>query len=1106
MNQQQHSKDLDFDRACDVVKNRMERQPFYTPLSDALWERREKIGEGGMGVVYRVFDRRLEREAALKLLLNTGEGNAGLRLRFVREAKITARLDHPNIPPIYDAGENGEGQYFLLMRLISGETMSARIRAYHRSKSQEQCRSLLEALVRVSEAVAHAHDRKVIHRDLKPENIMIGEYGEVLVMDWGLARALHDTEADREDESLRVAFEEVEGEDGSESVGGLTQAGSVIGTPGYMPPEQADGKAVDERADVFALGAILCEVLTNSPPVQGNTSLNKIVATIKKDIRTPRQIDPTVPAELESLAARTLAVEASQRLASSAEFLSELRSFLSGQSLKSHNYSLRERLTRKVRSNATLCVSVLSLFLLFTIAIAFGVQLQDAAQKVADTRQAKVEEVREAKGRTESQQKAYEMGLAAFEELNEVLVLRYRPLGNLSQEKELIRTLNLGIDRALKKLDLALEVDRTLPALHLIRARALLKSNQYKEALRSLETTLEFDSMSGEAWRLKGRVLSELLGFEFLNQELGKEGEFESRLIEIEKCFKNGEEFSSLTKAEKAIQSILFKETWKEVAIPKANDQIRREDLLCLLAMMHVHWEENYKEADLLLSEALNRCPRLFIGLLLRGRFRRRANETLSGVFDLNLAVLLRPNEFVLRVERAIMLVELGQRKEAFRELTVAQKLDPANPKIFQNIGTFHHQGKNYVEALENYNKALELDPKYVLAIMSRAKLCGDMGDVAGGLLDCERALAIAPKDDRIYYIRSLLRIVSGDMKRALKDIDRAIELRPDHYNYYFNKAGIFKELGQRKLAMGCYEKTLELNPRFSLAYLNRGDVFRDLENVGAAFEDYKMAIRFNPTHPAAYHRLGLHFAKKREFETALEYYNSALQRQNDHFDSLYSRAVVLQLLDRNEEAIADCSKVLSVAPGDYLTLVLRGALYLTEKKLELALVDLDKAISVNARGIEAYIERGALHLSRRNYKASLRDYRRAVELDPSSPANYVNLGILQKRNNYLLKAFTSFSKALEFDSDFIPAYLERSELLTESGSMKAALKDLDTALSLSPRSLDVLAQRVRFFVGQVQLEKAEREYRKMEELSKVDPRTLTAWKALKGLRKQLKK
>ncbi|MDF1664592.1 MAG: protein kinase, partial [Planctomycetota bacterium] len=535
------SKDFDFDRACLLVKSKMQSQPFFTPLSDAMLEVKEKIGEGGMGAVYRVFDKRLEREAALKLLLSNEESNADLRLRFVREAKITARLDHPGIPPIYDAGENSEGQCFLLMRLISGDTMTSRIRSYHKSKNSEHLISLLDALARTAEAVAHAHNRQIIHRDLKPENIMIGEFGEVLVMDWGLARALRDRDADIEDESLRVKIQELQGRELPSGEADLTQVGSVIGTPGYMPPEQADGDTVDERSDVFALGAILCEILTNSPPIRGSTSLNKIVATIKGDIQTPMEIEAAVPPELQSLASIALKGEADERMRSAAEFLADLKAYQSGGRLRSHQYSLRERFVRSVRSNATACVSVMSVLLMITLIGGAGLLLREAKRTVAETRQQKETEVNAEKGRTESQQKAYEMGLAAFEELNEVLVLRYRPLGTEDQEIELIESLNSGIERALEKLERALTTDESLPALHILQARAFLRANRYKSAKLSVEKAINLDPDSGEAWRLKGRILSESLGFEFLDEELGVAGHFEFRIAQIEKCFERSE-------------------------------------------------------------------------------------------------------------------------------------------------------------------------------------------------------------------------------------------------------------------------------------------------------------------------------------------------------------------------------------------------------------------------------------------------------------------------------------------------------------------------------------------------------------------------------------
>jgi serine/threonine protein kinase/Tfp pilus assembly protein PilF len=323
------------------------RYPSFAPHSEFAFKRLEVLGEGGMGVVHRVLDKRLGRDAALKVLRVETQswGN-----RFRREIEITAKLDHPAIPAVYEAGTTAGGEQYLLMRLIHGVELKDRIEAYHAGgRTPEGLRELLDHLLRLGEAVAYAHKRGVVHRDLKPANVMVGRFGEVFVMDWGLARILEDDA----DESLHHL--EIETLDS-----GMTVSGSVMGTPGYMPPEQARGEEVDARADVFALGAILTEILTGEPPIGlGNSSSELVAATVDEKITLPIQRRKDVAPELNSLAEAALAPDASVRLADGSAFVRELRAYLAGEPLSVHDYSFRERLFRSARNQTGLLMGIM---------------------------------------------------------------------------------------------------------------------------------------------------------------------------------------------------------------------------------------------------------------------------------------------------------------------------------------------------------------------------------------------------------------------------------------------------------------------------------------------------------------------------------------------------------------------------------------------------------------------------------------------------------------------------------------------------------------------------------------------------------------------------
>jgi serine/threonine protein kinase/tetratricopeptide (TPR) repeat protein len=242
---------------------------------------RHEIARGGMGRVVAAYDLGLDRDVALKILLPGANSD-----RFVREAKITARLPHPGIPPVHALGTLADGSPFLAMKLIAGHTLVEEMKRADRPR-------LLQAFLQVCQAVGFAHSRGIIHRDLKPANVMVGAFGEVQVMDWGLAKEVAGRKVADGPRSSEPLAGPLAGTDpnqttddraAAESTDDPTQAGTVLGTPAYMAPEQARGEATDARADVFALGGILCALLTGMAPFSGKSSREVIQRAAAADL------------------------------------------------------------------------------------------------------------------------------------------------------------------------------------------------------------------------------------------------------------------------------------------------------------------------------------------------------------------------------------------------------------------------------------------------------------------------------------------------------------------------------------------------------------------------------------------------------------------------------------------------------------------------------------------------------------------------------------------------------------------------------------------------------------------------------------------------------
>lgn len=307
----------------DTAVDRLRRLASTPAFTSDRYTLGGEIGRGGMGIVYSATDTELGREVAVKI--PTGVVASGVERRLQREARVLAALEHPGIVPIHDIGRLEDGRPFYVMKRVRGRTLREHLR------DVPSLAERLRIFERICEPVAFAHEAGVVHRDLKPENVMIGAFGEVLVMDWGLAL-------------LDGAGEET---------------GVVAGTPGFMPPEQARGdrRAADVRADIFALGAILVLLAAGSDPAPDREAAASVLR------------EPGIPKPLRAICARAMDPEPEGRYPDVAALAADVGSFAAGGPVSAHRESLMERAVRAARIHRVAILLVLA-YLLMRVAVA----------------------------------------------------------------------------------------------------------------------------------------------------------------------------------------------------------------------------------------------------------------------------------------------------------------------------------------------------------------------------------------------------------------------------------------------------------------------------------------------------------------------------------------------------------------------------------------------------------------------------------------------------------------------------------------------------------------------------------------------------------------
>lgn len=368
--------------------------------SDARYQLIRKLGQGGLGRVWLAIDRNLNRFVALKEIAHPTRATESIINRFIHEAEITGRLEHPGIVPVYHLGKDSQGRTFYTMRFLGKTTLQDSITEYHERREAGDhdpmlLRHLLNAFVKICHAIGHAHSRKVIHRDLKPENIVIDSFGQVIVIDWGLAKVLDETNVENLADSNHP------------SDGARTGEGQVMGTPLYMSPEQAAGRLdeVDERTDIYGLGSILFSIITGYAPHEQTQQASvdsgtRGLITLIAGGETPsaRDLNPAADPALTAICAKAMAHRRYARYQQSADLGEEIQRWMAGESVTAYQEPFFHQVRRWIArhqglSQALAAVMMVVLVAMTTLGMAARQNYIDIRQTQFSRMEANVREV-----------------------------------------------------------------------------------------------------------------------------------------------------------------------------------------------------------------------------------------------------------------------------------------------------------------------------------------------------------------------------------------------------------------------------------------------------------------------------------------------------------------------------------------------------------------------------------------------------------------------------------------------------------------------------------------------------------------------------------------
>jgi serine/threonine-protein kinase len=804
----------------------------------------EEIARGGMGSVLRARDPELNRDLAVKVLRPGLAEHPDLVRRFIEEAQIAAQLPHPGVVPVHDVGRDAHGLPFLVMKLVRGETLEALLD--RRAGLTEDLPRFVAIFEQVCQAVAFAHSRRVIHRDLKPANVMVGAFGEVQVMDWGLAKVLPSTSSTPPPHTATPPGEEV----ATLRKGGSDTQGAM-GTPCYMPPEQAGGDwaRVDERADVFGLGGILCTILTGAPPYVGNSQEEALGQAVRGDLEAARArlrlcgADP----ELVALAGDCLCPEAAGRPRDAGEVARRAAVYRAGveQRLRRAEQERAAAEAREQEAKATARAEqaralaerrarrqTVALAVVLLVLVGGGSAagwwyqrdrqaraLEQTARRAGDTGevQAAADEVNHLldQGRTQADDAGrwgtmLDQARAAIRraeevtgrgEVSEELAARVRDARQMLTRDEA----DWGVADALERVRLTY-------------ADALGTPGGKATAARGYRKVFEAAGIDPHGDRAD--VVRRLQGHRLRARLLAALGEWASYTMDPR-------EKEELQAIEEAVAP--RSEPWRA----RLRLALRRQDTRAL--------------AELADGAAARGLPPAAMADL--GRRLRAAGAPDAAVRLLREGQLRHPDDFWLNQELGMAYYNASppQPAQAVRYLTAAAALRSGSAAAQVNLGAALKAINDTDAAARCYRRAIELQPKYAPAHVNLGTVFADKNDLQAAILCYRRALELDPTLDTAHWNLGTALCEQGDMQGAAESLRRVVELDPEYALAHYNLGWVLQARGDLAGAVRCYTRSIELDPKFADAHHNLGTALLARGEYVAARDATRHALELLP-------------------------------------------------------------------------------------------------------------------------------------------------------------------------------------------------------------------------------------------------------------------
>jgi serine/threonine-protein kinase len=1013
------------------------------PADSSRYQFQGEIARGGVGAILKGRDLTLGRDLAIKVLLAAHETRPAMVQRFIEEAQVGGQLQHPGIVPVYEFGHFANQRPYFTMKLVHGQTLSVLLK--ERTEPQQDRPRLLKIFEQVCQTLAYAHARGVVHRDLKPLNVMVGAFGEVQVMDWGLAKVLgaaQSTSATNAGDRTGADTRASACDDLGFTRIGLTEAGEVMGTPAYMAPEQARGEVnrLDERCDVFGLGAILCEILTGRPPYTGRTCEAIREQATRADLAEAMGRLRTCGAEDEllQLTRACLAVEPKDRPRHGGVVAGQITAYLASvqERLRVSELAQAAALAKAVeerkrrRLTAALAVSVL-----VTAFLGMGGWTYLARAKAGRIVQT-VREVNEVVGKAallHEQARAAGVGglakwneaLATLEQAERILAAGEADAETHHRVQRLLTEMTAEAAAMRQDQRMAARVEEIRLQQTLITGDRIDRSSAdpvYAEAFRDYGIDVETLAIDEAATLVRQRPIADKLAAALDDWASVKSDDpGRQRLIAIARAADSDE--------------------WRN----QCRDAFVRHDLPTMRILA-------------LSGKATTQPPTT---LYLLGRALYTLGDNKAALALLRRAQRRYPDDFWINEQLAgsLWAQEPPQLDDACRYFTAALSVRPQSQLTRVNLGGVLNEKGAHDEAIALLQDTIALNPNISGAHINLGNALRDKGALDQALSAFRQAVRCKPDFALAHYNLGGALNMKGSTDEALTEFKEAIRLQPAYAKAHFQVGMALAKKGAMDEAIAAYREALRVQPTFFEAFNNLGallcDRKKDYDGAIAAFRE---AIRLRPGHFASHANLGNALWHKGLLDQARGAFEEAVRLKPDDVQAQHFLAGALLQLGRTDEAIAAYKETLRLDPGNVDDQTNLGILLDRKGDLDGAADAFRQALRLKPDYAHGYINLAVvLYRKEGGLKESIACLREAIRLRPGEADFHFRLGLALEQNQSWDEAIAAYQKCVHEKPDHAQAYGNLANVFMKSGRRDEALRAYREAARLAPENVQAL-------------------------------------------------